>query len=164
MKPETHNLWDIITKAATLLTVIGGGLWALFEHFDTEKQKVNGTFWNTRMDLYVRTSEAAAAIAGANAPTEVTKELREFWLLFHGPMSVFEDAAVKAEMEKFSGLVRAFQGPGASNIGASIKPVPSEFDNLPAAELHKMKQDAAQTLASAMRTSLATSWSKPFEH
>ena len=162
MDANRHNFWDIILKSVTVVTIIFGGGWALFEHFDTEEQKVNSTFWNKRMELYLRTSEAAATIAGATTPAEVTKEIREFWQLFHGPMSVIEDGAVKKEMQEFAGLVRAFQGPGFSSNGSTTKPVSSEFASLSATDLHLKKKDAATELADAMHASLKESWSKPF--
>ncbi len=163
MKPDTHNFWDIIAKMLTLAALLGGGWWTLYSYFDAEKQKVNSTFWNTRMTLYVRTSEAAAAIAAADTPAQVTKELTEFWTLYHGPMSVFEDDAVKKKMEHFSGFVRAFQGEGSTETGAITKPVNLVITDLSPAQLHQKKKDAAGDLTAAMRTSLSTSWSKPFD-
>jgi len=112
MNEAQHRFWDIALKAVTALALVGGGIWALYEHFDTEKQKINATFWNKRMELYLQTSEVAAHIAGANSPDEATNEFSAFWKLYYGPMSVIEDDAVKNEMQRFAGLVRAFQGTG----------------------------------------------------
>jgi hypothetical protein len=162
MNEAQHRFWDIALKAVTAAALVGGGIWALYEHFDTEKQKVNATFWNKRMELYLQTSEVAAYIASANSPEQAKNEFNAFWKLYYGPMSVIEDGPVKNEMQRFAGLVRAFQGPGYASTGAETKPISSEYDNLPADALHQKKKDGAKTLADVMHASLKESWAKPF--
>lgn len=162
MTPARHNFWDITIKAVTTVALFIGGIWALYQHFDTEKKKVYSIIWNKRVELYFETSKSTGAIAVANSPNEVTKEIKDFWQAFYGPMSVIEDDAVKKKMEDFAGFVRAFQGPGYTSVGATTKPVPTEHENLSPEVLHKKKKDSAMALAEAMHISIKQSWSNPF--
>lgn len=157
-----HRFWDIVLKAVTAVALLAGGIWALYEHFDTEQRKINATFWNKRMELYLATSEVTAQIAAVNSPAEAQDQFKLFWKMYYGQMSVIEDDPVKKEMQKFAGLVRAFQGAGYESTDAATKPVSNEYANLPPVELHQKKKDGAKTLADAMRASLKNSWAEPF--
>ena len=163
MQESRYRFWDIAIKMLTIAAVMISVSWALYEHFDAEKQRINSVFWSKRLDLYLRTSEVTGRIANARSSDEVEQECAEFWQLYHGPMTVIEDESVKIQMERFAGVVRTFQGPSGTSrrVSGQDKPVSTEFDGLEGDELHRTKKDVAKQLADAMRQSLEN-WGKPF--
>ena len=160
--PETQSRLDRWTRSLTaagavmtLAGVVGGGIWAFYTYNDTKMQELQlyadtkekefyTSFWNKKMDLFLRTTNAASEMATATSVEDFNKARGEYWEMFYGPLSLVEGPCVKRAMEVFSECVPK-------------EPLTSP-DQLP---MHGLRQPSYR-LAIRLKDELAGSWQHPF--
>ena len=101
-------------------------------------------------------------IANAENSREAQTQIDKFWRLYNGPMSLLETNDVKTEMQKFGGLVSAFEGKIKDLSHNNEKPV-IIANQSSLADIGKEMRDGANRLSITMRLSLRNSWNSPFE-
>jgi hypothetical protein len=112
---RSTRLWDRLVgrylPVVTSLLAIAGFWFGAIQYYvqkgNTDKQRVEELrreaakpFWDMQLRLYVRASEAAAAIAVTNdARLRVRAEV-DFWTLYWGPLASVEDVGLFSSEEK----------------------------------------------------------------
>lgn len=160
--PESQSRLERWTKTltvagavVTLAGAVAGGLWAFYTYndtktreldlyADTKKKEFYGSFWNKKMEFFLRTTNAASQMATTTSVDAFNKARDEYWEMFYGPLSLVEGPCVKRAMEVFSRCVPSEPVTAASQ--------------LPMREL----QQPSYRLAVRLKEELASSWLNPF--
>jgi len=136
-----------LSLAGAVLTFAGavaGGIWAIYTYDDAKKKEFYTAFWNKKMELFVRTANAASKMATTSSLVTFNNARAEYWEMFYGPLSLVEGSCVKRAMQVFSQCV-------------PDKPLTSP-DKLPLSYL----QQPSYRLAIRLKDELARSWQSPF--
>ena len=96
------ELW---IKGLTLGGVLLGSVWAYVQYIDTKEKEFYSTYWNHKLDLFVRVSRSAAIMSTTNSVEEFNAARAEYWQLFYGPLSLVEGTCVKNAMIAYSKCV-----------------------------------------------------------
>jgi hypothetical protein len=151
LMPESQSRIERWTKTLTLvgavITMAGavvGGLWSFYTYTETKEKEFYTYFWNKKMELFLRTTNAASEMATSASLESFNKARNEYWEMFYGPLSLVEGPCVKRAMEVFSQCVP--------------KDTLMSSDRLP---MHKLKQPSYR-LAVRLKEELASSWQIPF--
>lgn len=119
MDEARYRYWETVFKAATMLSLLAGGVWTIWQHFEarkseaaTREQQARATkleaqkvFLAKRHELYFDAVNAAATIARTKSDAERRDATDKFWKLYWGPMALVEDAKVEAAMVAFGRCV-----------------------------------------------------------
>ena len=143
------------TKVLTLAGAVAGGIWAFYTYndtkirelelyTDTKEKEFYTSFWNKKMELFLRTTHAASAMATVESLDAFNDARREYWEMFYGALSLVEGPCVKRAMEVFSSCV-------------PNEPL-SSSDRLPMRELRQ----PSYRLAIRLKEELASGWQNPF--
>lgn len=160
--PESQSKFERWTKTLTLvgavITLAGavaGGLWSFYTYHDMKKQELKlytdtkekefyTSFWNKKMELFIRTTNAASEMATATSLDAFNEARNDYWEMFYGPLSLVEGPCVKRAMVVFS---------------ECVPKIPLTSSNqLP---MHKLQQPSYR-LAVRLQEELASSWQSPF--
>lgn len=160
--PESQSGLERWTKTLTLagavITLAGavaGGLWSFYTYHDMKKQELKlytdtkekefyTSFWNKKMELFLRTTNAASEMATTTSLDAFNEARDEYWEMYYGPLSLVEGPCVKRAMVVFSQCV-------------SKEPLTSS-NQLP---MHELQQPSYR-LAVRLKDELASSWQSPF--
>jgi len=141
---DLYQKWELWLKALTLLGVITAGVWTAVTYVDSKEKEFYTEFWNKKMALFQKTSNAASTMATASTLKEFNKARAGYWKLFYGELSLFEGACVKQAMVVFSQCVPHV------NI--------SKPDLLP----FKVMEQPSYRLSIRLQNELANAWENPF--
>ena len=143
-EPDSYKKWELWIKILTLVVIVVGGVWGYLEYTDTKEKEFYSDFWNRKMELFLRTTNAASEMATTSSAETFNEARTEYWELFYGPLSLVEGPCVKRSMEVFSRCVPK------DPIDSSI--------TLP---MQTLKQPSYR-LALRLKQELAKAWRKPF--
>lgn len=143
---DQYREWNLYLKIFTLLAIIIGGLFAIYKFESTKEKEFYSTFWNKKLELYQRTSNAVATMATTSDINEYLIAKSDFLELYYGELSLVESLFVKENMQKFYCDLLQVQGSGLNE------------PELPVTKL----QQPAYKLSLALHTDLAMSWKEPF--
>jgi hypothetical protein len=130
---------ELIAPAAAFFGVVLTAGFGLYWNFRSAKAARKQPFLLRQLDLCHDASLTAARLATLQDRAAWNEARQRFWELYFGPLSIVEDAHVKAAMETF----------GAELEGLGDAPV------LPAGSL----QDPSYQLARKIRVLILRSWS-----
>ena len=137
---------DLLLKLGTLIGGAFAGVYAYRTYRDTKKVEYYRVFWNRKLELFLETSQAAAAMAMAQSPTEYSSARQNYFLLFFGRLSLVEGPKVKDAMVKFAKSIP-----------------PNDLKTFPFTPDQQSKlQDNAYELTIEMRNELISAWPEPF--
>jgi hypothetical protein len=147
---SANRPWSLIARNVTvftaILTAVSVGI-GLFQ-FNRQQQatarreeagraeELRKTYWQEQKRAYDQAANAAASIASASALKEVPAEVRQFWALYWGGMSLIESPEVERAMIDFGNLLSAWERSGTK---------PDEVKNISYRVAHCMKQSLAKT-------------------
>jgi hypothetical protein len=99
---------DAIYKGAAVAALIFGGLWTLTQYFlhraeerETAAIEARKPYLEKRFQVYNEVVLAAATIVTSADPAEVKKAKANFWILYSGPLTLFEDRDIRNAVQQF---------------------------------------------------------------
>lgn len=100
---------DCCTKLVTMLAIVLGGGWTVYQYFHTrtdqlrvERLEATKPILEKRLQLYSEATTAAAIIATSTDGDEVVRAKAKFRSLYLGPMALVEDYGVWESMGEFA--------------------------------------------------------------
>ena len=102
----------------------------------TRNEELKKTYWQEQTSIYIEGSRYAGLIANAKTLHEVDQEVKRFFSLYWGPMSLLEHVEVEKAMVAFGKEVTAWQ---------ETKQKPAEIKNRSYQLAHCMSQSLAKT-------------------
>lgn len=147
---QTRRPWTVIANNTAIFTAIltavsvGIGLFQFNQQQrDTARreeaaraEELRKTYWEEQKRAYDQAANAAATIANAGSLQEAQAEVRQFWALYWGGMSLVESREVERAMIDFGRLLTEWQETGTK---------PGDIRNLSYRVAHCMKQSLAKT-------------------
>ena len=107
-----------------------------FNELATRNEELKKTYWQEQKSIYIEGSRYAGLIANAKTLHEVDQEVKRFFSLYWGPMSLLEHVEVEKAMVAFGQEVTAWQ---------ETKHKPAEITKRSYQLAHCMKQSLAKT-------------------
>ena len=139
-----ESRWELWIKTLTLVGALIAGIWTAVTYLDAKEQEFYAHFWNEKMSLYQRTSNAAATMAVASSLDEFNNARRAYWKLFYGELSLVEGPCVKRAMEVYSRLV-----PKEDLADQQLLP-------------YQILEQPSYRLSLRLQNELADAWEQPF--
>ena len=102
---DSHKTFELWIKVLTLGGVLIGGIWAYVQYIDSKEKEFYSTYWNQKLDLFVRVSQSAAIMSTTDSVEKFNTARAEYWQLFYGPLSLVEGPCVKNAMIAYSKCV-----------------------------------------------------------
>ncbi|WP_075343417.1 hypothetical protein [Tenacibaculum agarivorans] len=127
----------IKTVTPIIATVVA--IFGIIKYFDSKRQEFKKRIWEERKSLYYEITNYTSKIAIANTIDIIHDELKGFWSMYYGRLSIIEDANVYVAM---------------INYGEELKKV--EHDKLIPSQSNL--KNLSFKLAIACRVSLQNTW------
>ncbi len=93
-----HNRFDGIVKTVTALIALVAIVAGFIQYRVTTENEFRKTFWQQQLEVYKRTTQAAAGIALSTESPPSPSDRATFWRLYWGELSVLEHPVVKDAM------------------------------------------------------------------
>ena len=87
---ELTDILPFITAGLAIIGVIIG----LIQYADTKNQEFKKRIWEERKSLYFEVIDHTSKIAIADEIEDVSQEVKGFWSMYFGRLSIIEDASV----------------------------------------------------------------------
>ena len=123
---------DTVLKVVGSLVAVAGLAFGVYQY---QQQKENSAKQKEeqaaaertqqRSQYYAKATNIAAGFAQASTKQEAEEKAKEFWALYYGELSIYEDENVKQAMQNFGGAIKQWE---KYNAGGSDFSAPSMFE------------------------------------
>ena len=123
---------DSALKIVGSLVAVAGLVFGVYQYrqqrdnADRQKQEQEAAQRNQQKEKYYdRAALVASEFARASTKQEAEDKSKQFWTLYYGELSIYEDQVVKEAMQNFGGAIKQWE---KYNTGGSDFSAPSMFE------------------------------------
>jgi hypothetical protein len=123
---------DTVLKVVGSLVAVAGLAFGVYQYQqqkeNAQKQKLDQEASERAQQksvYYAKATSIAAGFAQASTKIEAEEKAKQFWALYYGELSIYEDETVKQAMQNFGGAIKQWE---KYNTGGSDFSAPSMFE------------------------------------
>lgn len=122
--------WDLTLKIVGAIVGIATLGFGMYQFVVKPKRDREVVIYNNKQELYNKAMESTSAFASASTQAEADQARKQFWELYYGKLSAFENQDVKQAMQTFGGALKQWE----EFNDPSDFTKPAEFDYVPEGE------------------------------
>lgn len=92
MNKKLQNIYALLNKHITVITVIISAAFALYQYNDIKEREYKKPFYEKQIEVVGEVFNVLSSIDKAQSPEEKTQAAADFWIIYHGKSRTFLDA------------------------------------------------------------------------